>query len=511
MQTISHPQLPWFQQFTFAAFLLLMLATSSFVQGELIAGAAKVDITNRDAGPVNDPLHARALVISDDATTVVFVSLDVVAIGEIGSIRNDFLPNVRRQISDQLRIHPENIVINASHCHGVPCVDAEQRTVDVIRQAFANRVPVVAGSAKGTEERISENRRLRLKSGREVDVRHAYSLPPDEEVIGAGPVDPEIGVLRIDRKSGGPLAVLYNFACHPIQGVPSGGNTADITGFSSSVIEETLGKDTIALFFQGCGGDINPVTYKDVANPRDAEPLGNLLALSTLRVVRSISCTDAPTLKYISKNLELPRADLTDRIERLKQEQLAMLQSLRGTSLNLKMFLPLVVQYQLDPAHPSYYSHRYLREQQIGRNDLQRLDAENRSNMEAYIRNIHTMEELTRMQTNLNLLTKHQAQNIAAGKRTVDVEVSGTRLGNFRLLTFPGELTCQIGLNIKASATNSETFVSGYTNGYIYYCPTAEQMQNVGGAQEDSDCILAPEWQAIFEQEAARILTRLDN
>ena len=63
-----------------------------------------------------------------------------------------------------------------------------------------------------------ENRRLKLKNGKEADVRHAYSLPPDEEVAEVGPIDPEIGILRLDRKDGRTLAVVYNFACHPIMG-----------------------------------------------------------------------------------------------------------------------------------------------------------------------------------------------------------------------------------------------------------------------------------------------------
>ena len=133
-----------------------------------------------------------------------------------------------------------------------------------------------------------ENRRLKLKNGREADVRHAYSLPPDEEVAEVGPIDPEIGILRLDRKDGRTLAVVYNFACHPIQGVPSGGNTADMTGFASTVIEDNLSDGAVALFLQGCGGDINPVFYKDVDHPRSAEPLGNMLGLSTLQALRKI-------------------------------------------------------------------------------------------------------------------------------------------------------------------------------------------------------------------------------
>jgi hypothetical protein len=53
------------------------------------------------------------------------------------------------------------------------------------------------------------------------------------------------------------------------------------------------------------------------------------------------------------------------------------------------------------------------------------------------------------------------------------------------------------------------TFIAGYTNGYLYYAPTAEQLRNVGAAQEDSDCILAPEWQQRYEAKVAELLLQL--
>lgn len=499
-----------------AVWLLLTFALGGILSlraaagGELRAGVAKVDITNLEAGPVSDRLYAKALAISDGETTTVIATVDAVAIGEIGYIKNDYLPNVRAQCQQELGLQPHNILINASHCHGIVCTDVEQRTVEAVRQAVREMVPVLVGVGTGHEDRVMENRRLKLKNGREADVRHAYSLPPDEEVAAVGPVDPEIGILRLDRTDGRTLAILYNFACHPIQGVPSGGNTADMTGFASQVVEDAFGDGTIALFVQGCAGDINPVRYKDVANPRDAEPLGNMLGLSVMKAAKATRCSPVERLQIINETLALPRADLAQKIEDLKLQREVLLKSLRGTSLNLRTFIPLVVRYNVHESFPSYYSHRYLHEEQIGRNDLQMLDAENRRNMQQYMQNIYTMEELTRLQTNLALLEKHQQQLIEAGKRTVDVEVVGLRLGNFVLVTFPGELTVQIGLNIKSKAPCETTFVAGYTNGYIYYAPTAEQLANVGGAQEDSDCILAPEWQAMFEQKAADILKRLE-
>jgi len=484
-----------------------MLAKPSTAE-QLWAGAAKVDITNRN-GLVHDPLHARALVIRNDTTTFVIVSLDVVSIGEIGNISDEYLGIVRSRLEKELGIKPSNVMVNASHCHGTPCDDVEERTFAAIKQAVDNLVPVRIGYGRGHEDRIMENRRLKLKSGREADVRHAYSLPPDEEVAEVGPIDPEIGVLRLDAEDGRIVAVVYNFAMHPIQGAPNGGNTADVTGFSSQVIEDNLSEGTVALFVQGCGGDINPISYKAVDHPRPAEPLGNMLGLSTLKAVRKVKLEEPKTFKVSNEVIELPRADVAQRIIELEAERDRLVASIRGTSLNLKTFIPLAVKYSVNGEFPSYYSHRYMHDKALGREHLGHLDAENRRNMDAYIRNIHTMEKVSIIQTNLRLLRMHQKDLVDSGKRTIDVELVGLRLNDFYLTTFPGELTVRIGLNIKKKSPYDMTFVAGYTNGYIYYAPTADQLKNVGGAQEDSDCILAPQWQAIYEKKAAEILTNL--
>ena len=477
--------------------------------GQLFAGVARADITDTEAGTINDPLYVKALALRHDTTTAVLVTVDAVAIAEIGSIRNDYLAKVRSQLCRDLNIDAANVMINASHCHGAVCADVEPRTVQAVKEAWQNMVPVSIGAGVGHEDRIMENRRLKLKNGKEADARRAYSLPPDEEVAAVGPVDPEIGILRLDRKSGQTLAVVYNFACHPIQGVPNRGNTADLTGFASRVIEDNSGDGTIALFVQGCAGDINPVLYKDVDNPRDAEPLGNMLGLSTMRALKKIQSREGGELKVISEIIELPRADLAQRIESMQAEQTRLLQSLKGTDINLKTFIPLIVKHNLSRDFPSYYSHRYLHDRMMGRDDTSRLDAENRRSIHQYVENIYVMEQLTRMQVNMNLLNRHQAQNLASGEPTIDVEVMGVRIGDFVLVTFPGELSVQIGLNIKKMSPHRFTFVAGVTNGYIYYAPTVEQLTNRGCAQEDSDCLLAPEWQMLYEDKVAGILKKL--
>jgi len=106
-------------------------------------------------------------------------------------------------------------------------------------------------------------------------------------------------------------------------------------------------------------------------------------------------------------------------------------------------------------------------------------------------------------------LKNHQNNGYGADNKTIEVELAGLRVGEFVLTTFPGEVTVPIGLNIKKASKHNFTFVAGYTNGYIYYAPTAQQLKNAGGAQEDSDCLLAPAWQKIFEAKAKVIITGL--
>ncbi len=478
----------------------------------LKAGVAKVNITNTEsAGLIHDSLYVKALVIEYGATRAVIISVDAVAIGEAGSISNDYLANVRSQVQKDLNIKPLNILVNASHLHGAGyrvCPDVEQRTIEAVKIAFMNMVPVSIGVGTGYEDRIMENRRLKLKDGNEWTIRHANPLPPDEEVIGVGPIDPEIGILRLNRENGKTLAVVYNFACHPYQGIPSRRITADFPGIASQVIEDNLSEGTVALFLQGCSGDITTVLYKDVNNPRDAVSLGNMLGISTLQALKKIECTRGGNLNVISEIIKLPRrTDIPQRIDSLNAEQEKLLHSLKGMSLNLKTFIPLYIKYNLYGEYPSYYSHRYINEEMLGRNGLEVMDDINRRNIDKYLRNIYTMERLSRIQTNLAMLKKRQAMNEASGEKTIDVEVQVIRIGNFILVSFPGEVSVQVGLNIKNSSPYEFTFIAGYSNGYIHYAPTSEQY-NAGG-YEVANCLLALGWQKIYEEKVLEILKRL--
>ena len=49
--------------------------------------------------------------------------------------------------------------------------------------------------------------------------------------------------------------------------------------------------------------------------------------------------------------------------------------------------------------------------------------------------------------------------------------------------------------------------MAAYSNGYIHYGPPAADYDR--GGYEVTECLLAPEWQAIYERKANEIIRRL--
>ncbi|MEX1013996.1 MAG: hypothetical protein WDZ80_02440 [Candidatus Paceibacterota bacterium] len=250
--------------------------------------------------------------------------------------------------------------------------------------------------------------------------------------------------------------------------------------------------------------------YKNVAAPRNAETLGVMLGSSILKQINHAQYKEVENIEIHNEVIQLPLADLTEAIDSLEARKAELVNSLNGTSLNIKTFMYLYIKYHLNNEYPSYYAHQYLHEEKIGREHFSLLDEENRDLITAYLNNIKRMEEITVVKTNLSLLKKHQASYEKSESKFLDAEVNVLKIGEFVLVTFPGELSVEIGLNIKKMSPYAFTYISAYSNGYIYYAPTDNQLKiNRGGAQEDSESVLDVGWQKKFEDQVYEILRQI--
>ena len=494
--------------------LVLLVTAVPEVLAALRAGVAVVNITaDKPTEPVHDPIMAKALVLEDGSHRLVIISLDIVELHE------PTVNGVRLGVQQELGIDPSVVLLNASHNHrteGQEAKDMVPRIVGAVKQASQNMVAARIGSGVGHEDRITANRRLRTKDGKHWTIRRATPSPADADVTAeTGPLDTEIGLLRVDTLAGKPLALVYNFAGHAYGGVPGGGVTADFPGFASHVIEAAW-PGAVALFVQGCAGDITPIRYKDFDAPQPTQELGEKLGLSALQAAQGISTNDQAVIRVVREVVPLPRrTDTPERIKELLAEQEKILQSFvgigcgshgAGTSLNLKSFLSLNSKYANSPDFPSGTADEYRLEDAAVRKDLRQLDVENRKRLEVYRKNVENMDKLIAIRTNLGIM---QEQLDKLGSGPIPVEIQAVRIGDFVLVTFPGESFAETGLRIEKQSPFPKTFVAGYTNGEIIgdYAPTADCYDKQ--TYEDSYTQLAPQWEKMYVQKALELIRRL--
>jgi hypothetical protein len=125
------------------------------------------------------------------------------------------------------------------------------------------------------------------------------------------PFDPLIAVLRIDRLNGEPLAILVNYATHPVTfGSDALRYSADFPGVMCKVVEQGFGGKPLAFFVQGAAGDINvfdagtPINL-DVVGRRDwaGETLGKAAVSAAQQIQTTVD--ENPQIDFANESLPL--------------------------------------------------------------------------------------------------------------------------------------------------------------------------------------------------------------
>lgn len=262
----------------------------------LKAGIARTDITPTEnltmggydmtfrpgrSDGVYGSIYTRALVFDDGVKQVVFVEADVV------SLPDDDYGSIRKSISAETGIPFESIMLGCVHNHAAPSaydnrdsdwyLHLKDSFITTVKEAIADLEPVRIGGNTGRSG-IAVNRRKRMndtmnyitfdennrsqsygkyKTDNPVPIRKmegVYRLGANPE----GPIDSEVGILRIDKLSGQPKAVLVNYACH---GTSLGGKNYKISPEWNGHMLEYIEKEipgVMGIFVPGAAGDINP-------------------------------------------------------------------------------------------------------------------------------------------------------------------------------------------------------------------------------------------------------------
>lgn len=293
----------------------------------LQAGVAQVDITpptglamygyfdrlakHQLATGILDPLYARLLVLDTGGKRVALVTLDLGRTFDDSSL--DRLRTIAKQDS-----HIDELIVTASHTHSGPNIldvyaDGHppawqdtmlQKISDAIHQAARHLEPARLGTGRGSAN-IGYNRR---RVNPDNSVTMLWSNP---KKTSTAPVDTTVHIVRIDRMDGTPLAILVNYACHPVVfGADNLQYSADYVATMVQTVVAAFPNKPLCLFLQGADGDINPY---DATTPMDRDAVGRRdwtgreLGREAARIAQEIETkASLPSLDFADDVLVLP-------------------------------------------------------------------------------------------------------------------------------------------------------------------------------------------------------------
>lgn len=286
---------------------------------------------NGPATHVHDELAARCLVLDDGSTQLAFVVCDCTMIAR------SILDAARQQAHGHLgRLPPDHILMSATHTHSTPRligigrdeVDlfylefVVSRIADGLRRAVNNLEPAKVGFGSVAKPEYIFNRRWQMKPGtippnpfgRADEVQMNPPAGSPNLVAPAGPVDPEVAFLSVQRADGTPLAVLANYGLHYAGGTPRGDVSADYFGLFAERLKQLLGAEKadppfVGIMSNGTSGDVNAINFREkpVKRPPYARmrEVADGVATAVAAACKKVEHSAAVTLDARADTLEL--------------------------------------------------------------------------------------------------------------------------------------------------------------------------------------------------------------
>jgi len=198
--------------------------------------------------------------------------------------------HAREAIAERTELPESHVRVSYTHTHSGPSLHTDvwvERGVDLVEPYVTGLIDQAAGVAWEAVESLRPAR-LAAGTGRcEIAVNRRFRRPEDGAVVVGrnpdGPVDHEVGVVRVDGTDGEPIATLLDYACHPITVGPDCDLlTPDYPGQAKRTVETAT--ESTCLFLQGAAGDVGPVRGVARGGLEEYRPLGRRLGHAASRV-----------------------------------------------------------------------------------------------------------------------------------------------------------------------------------------------------------------------------------
>ena len=270
---------------------------------------------------MTDPLQSHALVVESGGARIAIVGVDLIGLPKALS------DEIIAEAAGRTGIPADAFMIACSHTHSGPytaeglyssqVTDAEylsslpDRIAASVEQAAGRVEPATMHIGRALVHHGLHNRRVICPDGKVLNTWMPAALNDLDlipQVLGtAGPVDPELWVLRFDKLDGSTLGVFYNFSLHTNS---KGGLTwsADYPCVVAELMREEYGPEVISVYTPGACADIN-VTLGG-AHWRESATYFAEQAVDAAR--RAIPVDGPIPVSAIRREIVVPRRDPAD-------------------------------------------------------------------------------------------------------------------------------------------------------------------------------------------------------
>jgi Neutral/alkaline non-lysosomal ceramidase, N-terminal len=200
----------------------------------------------RPSTGVHDPFRVRSLALESGRVRLLWLTVDLVGIDPT------LLAELRARLARQ-GLGDVAVIAAASHTHSGPGAYGDSALFGFIaidRRSSAVRDRILDGLERAAREALARTGPASVAWGR-TDVTDITDSRVQERL------DPELGVLKVTRPDGQPVAIVWNYAIH---GTALGRDnlllSGDLMGEASARLERELGVP--ALFVNGAVGDVSP-------------------------------------------------------------------------------------------------------------------------------------------------------------------------------------------------------------------------------------------------------------
>ncbi len=239
---------------------------------------------SRRATGIHDDICARALVLSDDSTTMALVALDLVGISHA------HLAHIQRKASRQTGIPLDNILIAGTHSHASPDMQGLWGGVPPAYHAYLRSQVISTINQAASDLRDARGVAASTQLGGIVCNRRGWDH-----------TDTQLTALQLRAADGAPIASLVNFACHAT--VTTADNllvSCDFPHFLVHTLEREFGG--VALYVNGAQGDVIPATSGDFD---EARRFGERVAAAATDAL-SDSVSLEPPLSLCTRTVHIP-------------------------------------------------------------------------------------------------------------------------------------------------------------------------------------------------------------